>query len=219
MKPAQCCIKFFGPNKEMWWLTCNDKTCTSGRCTSFKTPDDGRFTPETCRVTLKKWNLHSVASSFSGLIRRYDDLPATITHVPVAAVLVLNTPDDGRLRPKHVEWLCRNKTCIVLHQVGVSFDWVSTWSTQITSDLFLIWNFRSVVNVVFFGKSGHTCLIWTREEKDSWCVIEAAVEDSLFDSRKCQRSFFFLRNCILVIEPNLPHIERKMAALSPSARQ
>ena len=37
------------------------------------------------------------------LIRRYDDLPATITHVPVAAVLVLNTPDDGRLRPKNVE--------------------------------------------------------------------------------------------------------------------
>ena len=25
------------------------------------------------------------------------------SHVPVAAVLVLNTPDDGRLRPKHVE--------------------------------------------------------------------------------------------------------------------
>ena len=56
------------------------------------------------------------------LIRRCDDLPATITHVPVAAVLVLNTPDDGRLRPKHVEWPCRNKTCTVLHQVGVSFD-------------------------------------------------------------------------------------------------
>ena len=37
------------------------------------------------------------------LIRRCDDLPATITHVPVAAVLVLNTPDDGRLRAKHVE--------------------------------------------------------------------------------------------------------------------
>jgi len=37
------------------------------------------------------------------LIRRCDDLPATITHVPVAAVLVLNTPDDGRLSPKHVE--------------------------------------------------------------------------------------------------------------------
>ena len=49
----------------MWWLTYNDNTCTSGRCTS---------------------------------------------------------PDDGRLRPKHVEWLCRNKTCTVLHQVGVSFD-------------------------------------------------------------------------------------------------
>ena len=40
----------------------------------------------------------------------------------MAAVLVLNTPDDGRLRPKHVEWPCRNKTCTVLHQVGVSFD-------------------------------------------------------------------------------------------------
>ena len=25
------------------------------------------------------------------------------THVPVAAVLVLNTPDDGRLHLKHVE--------------------------------------------------------------------------------------------------------------------
>ena len=39
----------------------------------------------------------------SALIRRCDDLPATITHVPVAAVLVLNTPDEGCLRPKHVE--------------------------------------------------------------------------------------------------------------------
>ena len=56
------------------------------------------------------------------LIRRCDDWPATITHVPVAAVLVLNTPDDRRLRPKHVEWPCRNKICTVLHQVGVSFD-------------------------------------------------------------------------------------------------
>ena len=24
-----------GPNKEMWWLTCNDNTRTSGRRTSF----------------------------------------------------------------------------------------------------------------------------------------------------------------------------------------
>ena len=36
----------------------------------------------------------------------------------MAAVPVLNTPDDGCLRSKHVEWLCRNKTCTVLHQVG-----------------------------------------------------------------------------------------------------
>jgi len=35
---------------------------------------------------------------------------------------MLNAPDDGRLRPKHVELLCRNKTCTVLHQVSVSFD-------------------------------------------------------------------------------------------------
>jgi len=50
----------------------------------------------------------SLSSHFSllgppALIRRCDYLPATITHVPVAAVLVSNTPDDGRLRPKHVE--------------------------------------------------------------------------------------------------------------------
>ena len=61
-------------------------------------------------------------NSVPALIRRCVDWPATITHVPVAAVLVLNTPDDGRLRPKHAEWLCRNKTCTMLHQVGVSFD-------------------------------------------------------------------------------------------------
>ena len=34
----------------------------------------------------------------------------------MAAVLVLNTPDDGRLHPKHVEWLCRN-----LHSVASSW--------------------------------------------------------------------------------------------------
>ena len=28
----------------------------------------------------------------------------------------------GAWRPKHVGWLCRNKTCTVLHQVGVLFD-------------------------------------------------------------------------------------------------
>ena len=42
----------------------------------------------------------------------------------MAAVLVLNTPDDGRLRPKLLEWPCRNKTFTVLHQVGVSFDFI-----------------------------------------------------------------------------------------------
>ena len=40
----------------------------------------------------------------------------------VAKQKITNTPDDGRLRPKHVECPCRNKTCTVLHQAGVSFD-------------------------------------------------------------------------------------------------
>ena len=57
------------------------------------------------------------------------------THVPVAAVLVLSAPDDGRLRPKHVEWLCRNKTCTVLHQVGVSFDVNQRLITSYSSSL------------------------------------------------------------------------------------
>ena len=56
-----------------------------------------RFGEETIHMLSQKLNY------VPALIRRCDDLPATITHVPVAAVLVLNTPDDGRLRPKHVE--------------------------------------------------------------------------------------------------------------------
>ena len=40
-----------------------------------------------------------------------------------AGSLYMFRPDDGRLRPKHVEWPCRNKTCTVLHQVGV-FIWL-----------------------------------------------------------------------------------------------
>ena len=28
----------------------------------------------------------------------------------------------GAWRPKHVEWVCRNKTCTVLHHVGVLFN-------------------------------------------------------------------------------------------------
>ena len=35
----------------MWWLTCNDNTCTSGRCTSFKYSWRWALAPETCRVT------------------------------------------------------------------------------------------------------------------------------------------------------------------------
>ena len=62
--------------------------------------------------------------------------------------------------------------------------------TNKKSGLFLISNCRRVLNVVFFGKSDLSCFMWTKEEKSSWCIMEAAVEDSMFDSRKCRRCFF-----------------------------
>jgi len=43
-----------GPNKEMWWLTCNDNTHTSDRCTSFKYSLWWALAPEKRRVTLQK---------------------------------------------------------------------------------------------------------------------------------------------------------------------
>ena len=49
------------------------------------------------------FDLYYDAAGWPALIRRGDDLPTAITHVPVAAVLVLNTPDDGYLRPNHVD--------------------------------------------------------------------------------------------------------------------
>ena len=63
------------------------------------------------------------SSGVSSLIWWCDDLPATITPVPGAAVpFFFKLLMMGAWRPKHVEWLCRNKTCTVLHQVGVLFD-------------------------------------------------------------------------------------------------
>ena len=44
----------------------------------------------------------------------------TCTRARRASFLIL--PMMGAWRPKHVEWVCRNKTCTVLHQVGVLFD-------------------------------------------------------------------------------------------------
>ena len=88
-------------------------------CFGRKSPSSGVFKTSTAATGTR---VIVVGQSSHLLIRRCDDWPTTITHVTVAAVLVLNTPDDGRLSPKHVEWPCRNKTCTVLHQVGVSFD-------------------------------------------------------------------------------------------------
>ena len=39
----------------------------------------------------------------------------------------------GAWRPKHVEWPCRNKTCTVLHQAGVSFDRHRTYKCNIVA--------------------------------------------------------------------------------------
>jgi hypothetical protein len=79
--------------------------------------------------------------------------------------------------------------------------------TNNKSDLFLISNFRRVLNDVFCGKSDLTCFIWTKKENTSECIMVAAAEDSLFDTRECQRGFF-LQNYIFVLEPNRPHIQQ-----------
>ena len=65
----------------------------------FKT---SRAATGTCVIVAGK-SSHLLIRAVPALIRRCDDLPATITHIPVATLLVLNTPDDGHLRPKHVE--------------------------------------------------------------------------------------------------------------------
>ena len=81
----------------------------SGHSTCFgrKRPSSGVIktstaATDTCVIVAGK-SSHLLIRAGTALIRRCDDLPATITHVPVAAVLVLITPDDGRLRPKYVE--------------------------------------------------------------------------------------------------------------------
>ena len=77
-------------------------------CFGRKRPSSGVFktitaATGTCVIVAGQSSHFPIRAGVPALIRRCDDLPATITHVPVAAVLVLNTPDDGRLRPKHVE--------------------------------------------------------------------------------------------------------------------
>ena len=106
---------------------CRFYFCSHATCFGRKCPSSGVFKTSmadtgTCVIIAGKSSHLLIRAGTPALIRRCDDLPATITHVPVSAVLVLNTPDDGHMRPKHVEWLCRNKTCTVLHQVDVSFD-------------------------------------------------------------------------------------------------
>jgi hypothetical protein len=53
-----------------------------------------------CRVTLHVSGASAHHQEYLKLVQR---LLVHVLSLQVAAVLVLNTPDDGRLRPKHVE--------------------------------------------------------------------------------------------------------------------
>ena len=69
-----------------------------------KRPSSGVFKTSTlatgtCVIVAGK-SSHLLIRAGTALIRRCDDLPATITRVPVAAVLVLNTPDYSLLGPE-----------------------------------------------------------------------------------------------------------------------
>ena len=66
-----------------------------------------------CRVTLHVSGASAHHHEYLKLVQR-----------PLVHVLSLWVSHHiSLLGPEHVEWLCRNKTCTVLHQVGVSFDW------------------------------------------------------------------------------------------------
>ena len=71
-----------------------------------------------CRVTLHVSGASAHHQEYLKLVQR------PLVHVlslQVSHHISLLGP-ERRLRPKHVAWPCRNKTCTVLHQVGVSFD-------------------------------------------------------------------------------------------------
>ena len=76
---------------------CRFYFCRVTTCFGRKRPSSGVFKTNTAATG----TCVIVAGKSSHLLIRAGT--AAITHVPVVAVLVLNTPDDGRLRPKHVE--------------------------------------------------------------------------------------------------------------------
>ena len=65
-----------------------------------------------CRVTLHVSGASANHQEYLKLVRR------SLVHVLSLQV----SHHISLLGPEHVEWPCRNKTCTVLHQVGVSFD-------------------------------------------------------------------------------------------------
>jgi len=96
----------------------------------------------------------------------------TCTRGRRARFLIL--PMMGAWRPKHVEWLCRNKTCTVLHQVGVSFDVAIYYETLSISKAALsdssIWTQRCVrfqtATHFFFMHS-----VTVSSQRDKWASI------------------------------------------------
>jgi len=123
----------------------------------------------------------------------------------VAAVLVLNTPDDGRLRPKHVEWLCRNKTCTVLHQVGVSFDLLeaheaATSQTQGRETIEFLDGKEPILwrKFRYDGKAEQTVGCW-EEGCVRVCRQHARTSTQVRRQPSCYPKFATPRNCCLLI--------------------
>ena len=67
----------------------------------------------------------------------------------------------GAWRPKHVEWVCRNKTCTVLHQVGVLFD-------QMKISCRLLLTIASRGGAVCWGTGLQAGESWVRFPMASW---------------------------------------------------
>ena len=82
----------------------------------------------------------------------------------------------GAWRLKHVEWLCRNKTCTVLHQVGVLFDFLVLLYTIYPSAQYII---ISINRLISFLPGLPEPSSW-RSVKQSWKAM--AIERLLFQT-------------------------------------
>ena len=87
--------KLYRTNTAIWY----NKICRQKQLTPAYINIHIKGKNQQCQNTRRTANLYRINQDINSFMlkNRYR------THVPVAAVLVLNTPDDGRLRPKHVE--------------------------------------------------------------------------------------------------------------------